>query len=62
MQSFLGNNDQHVSPDCDPDLRFDCVFVGTINRLEAMSSFQKRINLITFSLNRMFVVYIVIST
>jgi hypothetical protein len=62
MQSSLGNDDQHLSPDCDPAMRFDCVFVAAIKRREAMSCFQKHINLIMFSFTRMFVVYIVIST
>ena len=35
MQAFLGNGDQHVSADRDPDLRFDRVLVGAIKRLDA---------------------------
>ena len=35
VQAFFGNGDQHVSADCDPDLRLDCVFVGAIKRLDA---------------------------
>ena len=29
MQTFLGDGDQHVSADCDPDLRLDCVLAGS---------------------------------
>ena len=35
MQAFLGNGDQHVSADRDPDLRLDRVLVGAIKRLDA---------------------------
>ena len=35
MQAFIGNGNQHVSADRDPDLRFDRVLVGAIKRLDA---------------------------
>ena len=35
MQAFLGNGDQHVSADRDPNLRLDRVLVGAIKRLDA---------------------------
>jgi hypothetical protein len=35
MQAFLGNGDQHVSADCNPDLRLDRVLVGAIKRLDS---------------------------
>jgi len=34
MQVFLGNGDQHLSADRDPDLRLDRVLVGAIKRLD----------------------------
>ena len=34
MQTFLGNCDQHVSADRNPDLRFDCVLGGSVKRLD----------------------------
>jgi hypothetical protein len=35
IQAFLGNGDQHVCADRDPDLRLDRVLVGAIKRLDA---------------------------
>ena len=48
MQAFLGNGDQHVSADGDPDLRFDRVLVGAIKRLDAqvlLDPFEKQFDL-----------------
>ena len=48
MQSFLGNGDQHVSADRDPDLRLDRVLVGAIKRLDAqvlLDPFEKQFDL-----------------
>ena len=35
MQAFLGNSDQHISADRNPNLRLDRVLVGAIKRLNA---------------------------
>ena len=48
MQAFLGNGNQHVSADRDPDLRFDRVLVGAIKRLDAqvlLDPFEKQFDL-----------------
>ena len=48
MQAFLGNGDQHVSADCNPDLRLDRVLVGAIKRLDAqvlLDPFEKQFDL-----------------
>ena len=48
MQAFLGNGDQHVSADRDPDLRLDRVLVGAIKRLDAqvlLDPFEKQFDL-----------------
>jgi len=48
MQAFLGNGDQHVGADCDPDLRLDRVLVGAIKRLDAqmlLDPFEKQFDL-----------------
>ncbi len=53
MQSFLGNGDQHVSADCDPDLRFDRVLVGAIKRLDAqvlLDPFEEKFDLPALSI------------
>jgi len=48
MQAFLGNGDQHVSADCNPDLRLDRVLVGAIKRLDSqvlLDPFEKQFDL-----------------
>ena len=48
MQAFLGNGDQHVCADRDPDLRLDRVLVGAIKRLDAQvlfDPFEKQLDL-----------------
>jgi len=53
MQSFLGNGDQHVSADGDPDLRFDRVLVGAIKRLDAqvlLDPFEEQFDLPALSI------------
>ena len=48
MHAFLGNGDQHVSADRDPDLRLDRVLVGAIKRLDAqvlLDPFEKQFDL-----------------
>ena len=48
MQAFLGNGDQQISADRDPDLRLDRVLVGTIKRLDAqvlLDPFEKQFDL-----------------
>ena len=48
MQAFLGNGDQHVCADRDPDLRLDRVLVGAIKRLDAqvlLDPFEKQFDL-----------------
>ena len=48
MQAFFGNRDQHVSADCNPDLRLDRVLVGAIKRLDAqmlLDPFEKQLDL-----------------
>ena len=48
MQAFLGNGDQHVSADCNPDLRLDRVLVGAIKRLDAqvlLDPFEEQLDL-----------------
>ena len=48
MQAFLGNGDQHVSADRDPDLRLDRVLFGAIKRLDAqvlLNPFEKQFDL-----------------
>jgi hypothetical protein len=48
VQAFLGNGDQHVGADCDPDLRLDRVLVGAIKRLDAqmlLDPFEKQFDL-----------------
>ena len=48
MQAFLGNGDQHVGADRDPDLRLDRVLVGAIKRLDAqvlLDPFEKQFDL-----------------
>ena len=48
VQAFLGNGDQHVSADCNPDLRLDRVLVGAIKRLDAqmlLDPFEKQLDL-----------------
>jgi len=47
-QAFLGDGDQHVSADCNPDLRLDRVLVGAIKRLDAqvlLYPFKKQFDL-----------------
>ena len=41
MQAFLGNGDQHVVKDCDPDLRLDRVLFGAIKRLDSQVTVNK---------------------
>jgi len=53
MQAFLGNGDQHVSADRDPDLRLDRVLVGAIKRLDAqvlLDPFEKQLDLPALSI------------
>jgi len=53
MQTFLGNCDQHVGADCDPDLRLDRVLVGAIKRLDAqvlLDPFEKQFDLPALSI------------
>lgn len=53
MQAFLGNGDQHVGADCDPDLRLDRVLVGAIKRLDAqmlLDPFEKQFDLPTLAI------------
>ena len=53
MQSFLGNGDQHVSADGDPDLRFGRVLVGAIKRLDAqvlLDPFEEQFDLPALSI------------
>ena len=48
MQAFLGNGDQHVCADRDPDLRLDRVLVGAIKRLDPqvlLDPFEKQLDL-----------------
>ena len=48
MQAFLGNGNQHVSADCNPDLRLDGALVGAIKRLDAqvlLDPFEKQFDL-----------------
>ena len=48
MQAFLGNGDQHVSADCNPDLRLDRVLVGAIKRLYSqvlLDPFEEQLDL-----------------
>jgi hypothetical protein len=48
MQAFLGNSDQHVCADRDPDFRLDRVLVGAIKRLDAqvlLDPFEKQLDL-----------------
>ena len=48
VQAFLGNGDQHVSADCNPDLRLDRVLVGAIKRFDAqvlLYPFEKQFDL-----------------
>ena len=48
MQAFLGNGDQHVCADRDPDLRLDRVLVGAIKRLDSqvlLDPFEKQFDL-----------------
>jgi len=48
MQAFLGNCDQHVCADCDPDLRLDRVLVDAIKRLDSqvlLDPFEKQFDL-----------------
>ena len=48
MQAFLGNGDQHISADCNPDLRLDRVLVGAIKRLDSqvlLDPFEKQFDL-----------------
>ena len=48
MQAFLGNCDQHVCADRDPDLRLDRVLVGAIKGLDAqvlLDPFEKQFDL-----------------
>ena len=48
MQAFLGNGDQHVSADCNPDLRLDRILVGAIKRLDSqvlLDPFEKQFDL-----------------
>ena len=48
MQAFLGNCDQHVCADRDPDLRLDRVLVGAIKRLDSqvlLDPFEKQLDL-----------------
>ena len=48
MQAFLGNCNQHVGADRDPDLRLDRVLVGAIKRLDAqvlLDPFEKQFDL-----------------
>ena len=53
MQAFLGNGDQHVSADGDPDLRFDRVLVGAIKRLDTqvlLDPFEEQFDLPALSI------------
>ena len=53
MQAFLGNGDQHVSADCNPDLRLDRVLVGAIKRLDAqvlLDPFEEQFDLPALSI------------
>jgi hypothetical protein len=53
MQAFLGNGDQYVGADCDPDLRLDRVLVGAIKRLDAqvlVDPFEKQFDLPALSI------------
>ena len=48
MQAFLGNCNQHVGADRDPDLRLDRVLVGAIKRLDAqvlLDPFEEQLDL-----------------
>ncbi len=48
MQAFLGNGDQHVCADRDPDLRLDRVLASSIKRLDSqvlLNSFEKQFDL-----------------
>ena len=48
VQAFLGNGDQHVSADCNPDLRLDRVLVGAVKRFDAqvlLYPFEKQFDL-----------------
>ena len=52
MQAFLGNCNQHVGADRDPDLRLDRVLVGAIKRLDAqvlLDPFEKQFDLPTLA-------------
>ena len=53
MQAFLGNCNQHVGADRDPDLRLDRVLVGAIKRLDAqvlLDPFEKQFDLPTLAI------------
>ena len=53
MQSFLGNGDQHVCADRDPELRLDRVLVGAIKRLDAqvlLDPFEEQFDLPALSI------------
>ena len=48
MQPFLGDSDQHISADRDPDLRLDCVLARTKKRLDPqmlLDPFEKQFDL-----------------
>ena len=54
MQAFLGNGDQHVSADCDPDWHRGRVLVGAIKRLDAqvlLDPFEKQLDLPSLSIH-----------
>ena len=54
MQAFLGNGDQHVSADGDPDLRLDSILVGAIKRLDAqvlLYPFEEQLDLPALALS-----------
>ena len=55
MQAFLGNGDQHVSADRDPDLRLDRVLVGAIKRLDTqvrLDPFEEQFDLPALAVQR----------
>ena len=48
MQKFLGNGNQHVSADCNPNLRLNRVLFGAIKGLDAqvlLYPFEKQFDL-----------------
>lgn len=52
MQAFLGNGDQHVCADCDPDLRLDRILAGAQKRFDSqvlLDPFEEQLDLPTLS-------------